>query len=83
MVGERMPAARTAAVRGWVVAGGVYFLAVFNRSSLGVAGLTAERRFGIGHVTLQASTEPVMAACDGPRASPSGPGDAPIAAASR
>jgi MFS family permease len=38
----------SAAVRGWVVAGGVYFLAVFNRSSLGVAGLTAERRFGIG-----------------------------------
>jgi MFS family permease len=43
-----MGAARSAAVRGWAVAGGVYFLAVFNRSSLGVAGLTAERRFGIG-----------------------------------
>jgi MFS family permease len=37
-----------AAVRGWLLAGSVYFLAVFHRSSLGVAGLLAERRFGIG-----------------------------------
>jgi MFS family permease len=36
-----------AAVRGWLLAGSVYFLAVFHRSSLGVAGLLAERRFGI------------------------------------
>jgi MFS family permease len=36
------------AVRGWIIAAGVYLLAVFNRSSLGVAGLTAEHRFGIG-----------------------------------
>lgn len=35
------------AVRGWLLAGSVYFLAVFHRSSLGVAGLLAERRFGI------------------------------------
>jgi MFS family permease len=41
---------RTAArphVRGWVIAVAVYFLAVFHRSSLGVAGLLAEQRFGI------------------------------------
>jgi MFS family permease len=36
------------AYRGWVLAAGVYLLAVFNRSSLGVAGLIAEHRFGIG-----------------------------------
>jgi MFS family permease len=35
------------ALRGWLLAGSVYFLAVFHRSSLGVAGLLAERRFGI------------------------------------
>ncbi|MEO6885584.1 MAG: MFS transporter [Jatrophihabitantaceae bacterium] len=35
------------AVQGWVIAVLVYFLAVFHRSSLGVAGLLAERRFGI------------------------------------
>ena len=35
------------AVRGWVLAVVVYFLAVFHRSSLGVAGLLAEQRFGI------------------------------------
>ena len=33
--------------RGWVLAVAVYFLAVFHRSSLGVAGLLAEHRFGI------------------------------------
>ena len=36
------------AVRGWVLAVFVYLLAVFHRSSLGVAGLQAEHRFGIG-----------------------------------
>jgi MFS family permease len=35
-------------VPGWLLATTVYLLAYFNRSSLGVAGLTAERRFGIG-----------------------------------
>jgi MFS family permease len=35
------------AVRGWALAVAVYFLAVFHRSSLGVAGLLAEERFGI------------------------------------
>lgn len=35
------------AVKGWIIAASVYFLAVFHRSSLGVAGLLAERRFGI------------------------------------
>jgi sugar phosphate permease len=35
------------AVRGWATAVAVYFLAVFHRSSLGVAGLLAEQRFGI------------------------------------
>ena len=42
-----------------------------------------KQRFGIGHVTLQASTEPVMAACAAPPAPPSGRGEAPITAASR
>jgi len=37
-----------AAVRGWAAAAAVYLLAVFNRSSLGVAGLVAEQRFHIG-----------------------------------
>ena len=35
------------ALRGWLLAGTVYFLAVFHRSSLGVAGLLAQHRFGI------------------------------------
>lgn len=35
------------AVRGWLLAAAVYLLAVFHRSSLGVAGLLAEQRFGI------------------------------------
>jgi MFS family permease len=35
------------AARGWLLAATVYFLAVFHRSSLGVAGLLAEHRFGI------------------------------------
>jgi nitrate/nitrite transporter NarK len=35
------------AVRGWLLAVTVYFLAVLHRSSLGVAGLLAEQRFGI------------------------------------
>lgn len=36
-----------AAVRGWLVAASVYLLAVLHRTSLGVAGLQAEHRFGI------------------------------------
>jgi MFS family permease len=36
------------ALRGWILAVFVYVLAVFHRSSLGVAGLQAEHRFGIG-----------------------------------
>jgi MFS family permease len=39
---------RGSPVREWLLATSVYLLAYFNRSSLGVAGLTAERRFGIG-----------------------------------
>lgn len=39
--------AASPAVRGWALAVLVYFLAVFHRSSLGVAGLLAEQRFGI------------------------------------
>lgn len=35
-------------VAGWLVAATVYFMAVFNRSSLGVAGLIAQDRFDIG-----------------------------------
>lgn len=45
-------AARSPALRCWGLAASVYFLAVFHRSSLGVAGLLAERRFGIGSVQL-------------------------------
>ena len=41
-------------VRGWIVAATVYFLAVFHRSSLGVAGLLAEQRFGITAAQLGA-----------------------------
>ena len=36
----------------WCAAVGVYFVAVFNRSSLGVAGLDAEHRFGINAAAL-------------------------------
>ena len=39
-------------VRGWMLAVAVYFLAVFHRSSLGVAGLLAEQRFGITDAQL-------------------------------
>ena len=35
------------AVKGWSIAVAVYFLAMIHRSSLGVAGLLAERRFAI------------------------------------
>jgi nitrate/nitrite transporter NarK len=42
----RSHAARPA-VRGWALAVVIYFLAVFHRSSLGVAGLLAEQRYGI------------------------------------
>lgn len=38
---------RGRAIRGWIVAGAVYFAAVFHRTSLGVVGLQAEHRFGI------------------------------------
>jgi nitrate/nitrite transporter NarK len=47
-------AAARPAVRGWILAVTVYFLAVFHRSSLGVAGLLAEQRFGIGAAQLGA-----------------------------
>jgi MFS family permease len=45
---NRIPAltARLAA-RGWVIGAFVYFVAFLNRSSLSVAGLIAEQRFGI------------------------------------
>src|SRR6266568_6577183 len=36
----------------WSAAVTVYFVAVFNRSSLGVAGLDAEQRFGINAASL-------------------------------
>ena len=38
---------RRIAVRGWLAAVAVYFLAVLHRTSLGVAGLLAQHRFGI------------------------------------
>ena len=40
--------ARRGAVGGWAAAAFVYFFAVFNRASLGVAGIVAERRFDVG-----------------------------------
>jgi cobalt-zinc-cadmium efflux system protein len=47
------------------------------------AAARMKQRFAIGHVTLQASTEPVMAACGGPNA-PSGPhGDLALSGASQ
>jgi MFS family permease len=45
-------AGRRTAVRRWAVAVGVYLVAVFHRTSLGVAGLLAEQRFGIGPSAL-------------------------------
>ncbi len=53
MIGSAIPATRVRmfverpAARGWLLTAAVYFLAVFHRSSLGVAGLLAEHRFGI------------------------------------
>lgn len=43
---------RRAALFGYAIAAGVYLLAVLNRTSLGVAGLLAEQRFGIGPAQL-------------------------------
>lgn len=40
----------------WGVAAGFYFVAVFHRMALGVAGLTAEQRLGIGHGELATFT---------------------------
>ena len=40
------------AVSGWLLAVSVYLLAVLHRSSLGVAGLLAEHRFGISPAQL-------------------------------
>ncbi len=41
-----------------------------------------KERFSIGHVTLQASTEPVMAACSGPKATPASSGELALHASS-
>jgi len=49
------PSADRASSRAWITwsaAVAVYFVAVFNRSSLGVAGLDAEHRFGINAAAL-------------------------------
>jgi MFS family permease len=40
----------------WSVAAGFYFVAVFHRMALGVAGLTAEQRLGVGHGELATFT---------------------------
>jgi MFS family permease len=42
-----LPASRAVAIRRWGVAVAVYLVAVFHRTSLGVAGLQATARFGI------------------------------------
>jgi cobalt-zinc-cadmium efflux system protein len=46
------------------------------------AAVRMRERFGIGHVTLQASTEPRMAACGAAPPSPSAAGE-PVASGSR
>jgi sugar phosphate permease len=46
----------TRALTVWIAAVGVYFMAVFNRGSLAVAGLLAERRFSIGASALSTFT---------------------------
>src|SRR5262245_27035358 len=43
---------RTSHWRGWSIAVSVYLLAVMHRTSLGVAGLRAEQRFGISPTEL-------------------------------
>jgi len=45
------------------------------------AAARMRERFAIGHVTLQASTEPLMPACGGPTASPSATGERELSAA--
>ncbi len=40
----------------WLTAAFVYVLAVFHRTSLGVAGLDAAERFGVGSAALSAFT---------------------------
>lgn len=49
-----MPSARAErrALTIWLIAAGVYFLAVFHRASFGVAGLQAQERFGVGAAAL-------------------------------
>lgn len=47
-----VPPSRLRAWTTWCAAVAVYFVAVFNRSSLGVAGLDAEHRFGINAAAL-------------------------------
>ena len=44
----RIPASRAVAMRRWALAASIYLLAVFHRTSLGVAGLQASSRFHIG-----------------------------------
>lgn len=54
LVAGARPRTTTNAVRGWAVAVTVYLAAVFHRTSLGVAGLEAEHRFGISPAQLSA-----------------------------
>jgi len=54
LLGRRSVTARALTV--WIAAVGVYFMAVFNRGSLAVAGLLAERRFSIGASALSTFT---------------------------
>ncbi|PXY33121.1 MFS transporter [Prauserella sp. PE36] len=52
---SRSPAAARASARSWLIwltAAFVYILAVFHRTSLGVAGLEAADRFGVGAAAL-------------------------------
>ena len=53
---SRLPSGRRRAWTIWAIALSVYLLAVFNRSSLGVAGLLAADRFGIKATQLATFT---------------------------
>jgi sugar phosphate permease len=53
MLSSRAPlTASPRAVSGWLLAASVYLLAVLHRTSLGVAGLLAQHRFGISPASL-------------------------------
>ncbi|WP_007025588.1 MFS transporter [Saccharomonospora iraqiensis] len=56
MPSRPVPAAPVRSWLIWLIAAGVYVLAVFHRTSLGVAGLDAAERFGVGSAALATFT---------------------------